>query len=378
VGKSQPFLEPNDLDHLLRLLPRERDSSSGVSRAPTFIYEDSTSDPANERLPDRPPSPKASRRRPTPVPEPDASLPADSNPKANPPLTNPSEISPPGPSAEDWLSDDEVNQADSQKIFNDIMNELLPLSPEEIRRFKGKVDKRNKALTNSPPNSLGNRSLTINVTPGVTSPKVTVSPGLLTALVFTNSKGESWPVTSVVTGDNQLINSEIHKDSKHQILVSPLARNGHSNLLVGLKNLDQPIMIRLYINSGVDPSQNVDGLVNFRINSPEPPAEPSFGSVPSAEMELLLDLCDGLRPNDGVYLTTKPELPESYVYQERPGGPLFVRTPWDLVWPAWSAKAGSLSGQVVYRIEPVKQIIIEKDERSFTVDLPEARLTKED
>jgi hypothetical protein len=235
---------------------------------------------------------------PSPTPNP-----ALNPPEGGDPATRPFALKPSGPksTAAPTKDADPLNLLSelTSKFFDEIATELLPLSPEEIKAFRAKIDTRAKALSDSPPGSLASRAVAFRVAPGLDPPKVTLTPGLVTALVFTTPSGQPWPVTSNALGSGSLFNAEILTGAEHQILVSPLAHHGHSNLVVGLKGLDQPLMIRLEIASGVDPNRQVDGLVNFQIRNANRPTSNEAGVSLTPGLSTAYDLLEGRDPGDG-------------------------------------------------------------------------------
>jgi hypothetical protein len=266
-----------------------------------------------------------------------------------------------------------VSDDPTRRIMNEIAKELLPLAPEDIKDFRARVDERAQALIDEPPKNLASRVVAFRLTPGLASPKVTLSPGLVTALVFTAPNGQPWPVVSNVLGSGALFSAEIHKEANHQILVSPLARHGHSNLLVGLRGLDSPLMIRLEIASGPNLNRTVDGLVNFQIKNGLRPTADEPGVVLTPGLKLAYDLLAGVNLPEGSYLDLDPALPESLVYQGPDGGPVYVRTHFKVVFPTWTEKAASPGGLAVYEIPPIHEIIVEVEGRQFRVNIPRVR-----
>jgi hypothetical protein len=178
-------------------------------------------------------------------------------------------------------------------------------------------------------------------------------------------------------GDGSLFTAEIHKEASHQILVSPKERHGHSNLLVSLKGLDLPLVIRLSVVSGLDPKRQVDGLVNFQIkNATRPTAEEAGGPL-SPSLSIIYDLLEGLDPPGGAFLPVDPALVEGQVFQPDQGESIFVRTPLKLAWPAWSERVKGPGDFAVYEIPPVAEIVVHNQDRDLRVNLPKVRLKTE-
>ncbi|MDR2142732.1 MAG: DotH/IcmK family type IV secretion protein [Deltaproteobacteria bacterium] len=269
------------------------------------------------------------------------------------------------------------NNGLAKKIYTELLKELMPLSPEEIKSARSIQDGRAQALIDAPPGSLINRAMILRLTPGLRPPKVTLTPGLVTALVFTTSTGQPWPITSSVLGNGAVFSAEPLKETEHQIMVSPLAHRGHSNLLVGLKGLDLPLMISLEIFSGQKPHRQVDGVVNFQIKNASRPATKDPPDQITSGLNTAHYLLAGRNPTDGVFLLSDPALPDSQIFQKNNGGPIYLRTPLEAQWPAWSEKVTNPRGSV-YEISPVNEIIVKNAGQLFRVNLPQVNLKERD
>jgi hypothetical protein len=278
------------------------------------------------------------------------------------------------PNADPLENSPAVSSEKDQKLFETLLNGLLPMTPKEIQALRSRVDHRDQALNNPAPKILASRTITFQPVPGVNAPMVTLTPGLVTALVFTTPHGQPWPIVSSALGDGTVLKAESLKDADHQLLVSPLASHGRSNLLVGLKGLDLPVMIRLEITSGLDPNRRIDGVVNFQIKNALHPTAQATDRRINPELTLAYDLLEGRSLLAGSFLTSEPVLPESLFFQKDKGGSIYVKTPFQPHWPAWIEKVSSPSGVSVYEIRPVKEIIVNQSGRLIRVNLPRAQV----
>jgi hypothetical protein len=260
------------------------------------------------------------------------------------------------------------------KFYDESTIELLPLSPKELKTFRRRLDQRAKALTDSPPRSLLSRSIKAQIGPGLAPTQVTLTPGLVTALVFTTPIGQPWPVVSSVLGDGSLFSALIHKEASHQILVSPLARHGDSNLLIGLKGLDQPLMVRLrVVVADLEPHGKIDGLVNFQIQNANLNEGETTIATPPQNLALIHDLMPG-RELTGSYFSPEPLLPKSQILKLEKDDSLYLRTPLDLSWPTWKGRVTGPGAYKVYEIGPVAELVVIDEGRLLKARSPFAPL----
>ncbi|MDR1395298.1 MAG: hypothetical protein LBK52_03885, partial [Deltaproteobacteria bacterium] len=263
-----------------------------------------------------------------------------------------------------------------QELFSGYSRELIPLSPEQILQFRQKIERREKALAARPPKDLASRTESLRIEPGLKPPKVTVAPNLVTALIFTSPAGQPWPVISSVLGSGDNFKSEILAEAGHQVMVSALALRGHTNLLVTLRGLDQPLMISLEIVSAADESQTPDGLVNFRIeNSTRPSA--GQGKPVSPGLLLCYDLLEGKPFKSGTLLPENPSLPKSDIFLA--GGRIYLRTDLIVGWPNWLDKAAGPGDYAVYELPGAGQLIlINKDGSKIKISLTSEPVRRSD
>jgi intracellular multiplication protein IcmK len=247
------------------------------------------------------------------------------------------------------LGEAALAEAERQAAYQRSLSELIPVSPDEIRDFRQKLDERDEALADSPPRALRTRTVRLSLSPGFQPPVVALTPNLVTALVFLDSSGSAWPVTSSVLGSGSLYRAEILKnDSDNRVIVSPQSAHGNSNLIITLQNHEIPLVIRLATKSGVRADRDADGLIIFQVQGRGPKAGPTeTGAASGGPVDsLLYSVLDGVVPSGAAVLKAEPEA-EGTTFLAA-GGTLYVRTRHSLLWPGFSARVSGPGGWTVY------------------------------
>jgi hypothetical protein len=204
---------------------------------------------------------------------------------------------------------------------------------------------------------------------------VELSPNMVTALVFSDYTGQPWPVGATVLGSGSLFSAQlIEGEAANQVIVSPLAGHGHSNLVVSLKGKDVPLVARLSTAPAGRPGRRLDGLVVFQIQEPGPLALPGAPEAPAAESvvgEALYGLLDGLPPAGSRLVVAEPALEgESF---HAAGDSLFLRTRRRLMWPAHRAMVAGPGGIAIYELSPVPSVLLRDFSGVSSVTLKDVR-----
>jgi hypothetical protein len=264
---------------------------------------------------------------------------------------------------------DEDEDEGRRRAFERSLEALLPTSPEEVKRYRLRVDEREEAMADPGPAAMRSRTERVRLEPGFRPPLVELTPNLVTALVFTDSTGAAWPVESMVLGSGALFSAQLLEGQPaNRIVVSPLTNHGHSNLVVSLKGRDIPLMTRLATSSAARPDRELDGLIIFQIQAHGPMAGPEALAGPETGGpvdEILYSILDGVVPPEGETVEAEPALEgESFV---KVGGSVYLRTLRALLWPAPRARASGPGGLTVYEFEAAPSVMLSSREEVATV-----------
>ena len=245
-----------------------------------------------------------------------------------------------------------------QRAFIESMQEIIPMTPEQIRMFKKKyynsqIETNKNPYPDAAPVS---RSIDLTLTPGEALPVIRMRVGNVATITFSDQLGNAWPILSVTTGDMQSFSAQpAGKQGETNILVvSPMKDWGHSNMVVTLKGHPVPILLTL--------DSREQGVVDFRTDirlaatNPDHYAEIASSynvAAPSGDATMIAFL-DGVPPMGSEKLKTSHKGVQAYLYNDK----LHVRTRASILSPAYTAKSTSVSGLNVFIMEQSPVILV--------------------
>lgn len=159
------------------------------------------------------------------------------------------------------------NPQDAQKIFEESLRQMMPLNEGQIQKFRERSDERDKALLPVSP-QLASRTVRVSLEPGQKPVSVFTTANVATSLVFHDSTGQPWPVTSVTNGGPtffQVLRPEL--PDGNLLNVMPLQGYSTSTIVVTLEKRDVPLVIRLEADSARAPERKADALVLHLLNA---------------------------------------------------------------------------------------------------------------
>lgn len=264
------------------------------------------------------------------------------------------------------IPDQEVVTADPQRnrAFDDLMDEMYPLSPEQILEMRDRHEDSKRAESTafmSPPKPTITSEL-VKLSPGATPPVIRLAQGFVSTLVFLDSTGAPWPIQSYNIGDPQSFNLQWNRvDNVISIQSKALFRYG--NLVVRLENLDTPVVVTL-----LPGQQHVDYRRELRVQGFGPKANPVTGdSYPDKENSVLLGVLDGVPPVGSVGIESTDSSVEAWAQ----GGRMFIRTRNKILSPAWMSSVRSADGMYAYEMNKTTTLLISRKGAVKTVNFKE-------
>ncbi len=183
-----------------------------------------------------------------------------------------------------------VKVPNEEEIYDAAEKAIVPLTPDEIRKFRERLRETEKAsreeLTEVTP---AVRTVSVSLDPGKLPPVIMTRRGYSTSLVFLDSTGTPWPIFSVNVGDDKAFGVEQVGDAS--VVIQCKQAFAVSNIIVALKNVPTPLVWQL---------RHGDSEVDFRVNAMMPVPGP-LSEIPQAEPPLPLphgDSGDGLIADD--------------------------------------------------------------------------------
>lgn len=233
-----------------------------------------------------------------------------------------------------------------EKAFDQALEALLPLKPEEIREVLG-VFKESRQAAETPivfpePKI---RVQTVSLDPGEEPPIIKLMPGHVTTVTILDITGEPWPIQDIsFAGAFDVTPPE---SGGHVIRIVPRTAHGIGNMSIRLIDLITPITFSL---------RNDLGEMYYRFDARIPKYGPlakapliSHGGISSvAGNETLMQVLDGVPPEGAEHMTVSgaDDRTTAWKIDDR----VYVRTPLTLLSPTWDTSVRSADGTSVYTL----------------------------
>lgn len=244
---------------------------------------------------------------------------------------------------------------DSGAAFDAMMQQNMPMTPQQIVRMRQQIDlsQRASAVTpNIPPKSVSS-TIMVNLAPGATPPAVRLSQGYVSSLVFIDSTGTPWPIASFDVGNPKAVNMQW--DGKSNILliqaVSPYISG---DIVVRLVGLPTPITLELVSGQRV-----VDYRVDVHVSGIGPNTKelPIGTDLPNSANQLLLGVLDGIAPAGSRPLNVLgANNTQVWILGEK----MYLRTRLTVLSPGWVGKMVSPDGMNAYELPKTSSVLVSR------------------
>jgi len=236
--------------------------------------------------------------------------------------------------------------------FDEVTEQLFPLTPEQIVRVKKQYETQEFAKTASastPPKPTATSQF-VNLSPGSTPPVIRLSQGFVSSLVFLDSTGAPWPISAYDLGDPTAFNIQWDKTSNTLIIQSNNLYT-YGNLAVRLKGLNTPVMLTL-----IPGQKAVDYRVDLRVQGYGPNAKSIImdNGLPPSASDILLHVLDGVPPPGSSRLTVSGGDARVWMFNEK----MFVRTNLTILSPGWLGSMTSADGMHAYEMQKSPVLLV--------------------
>jgi len=241
---------------------------------------------------------------------------------------------------------------DSQAAFNGMMQQNMPLTPQQVVRLKQMIDASQRAASipaTVPPKPVSS-TLMINLAPGTTPPAIRLARGYITSLVFVDSTGTPWPIAAYDIGDPKA--TSIQWDGKSNVLlIQALSAYGDSDLVVRLAGLPTPITLALVLGQRV-----VDYRTDIHVAGIGPNTKdlPTGTQLPNSANQLLLNVLDGIAPTGSKQLTVTGGDCMAWLL----GDTMYLRTRLTVLSPGWVGRMTSPDGMFAYQVQKSSSVLV--------------------
>ncbi|OAI48677.1 hypothetical protein AYO45_04535 [Gammaproteobacteria bacterium SCGC AG-212-F23] len=241
---------------------------------------------------------------------------------------------------------------ESEAAFGAMLQQNMPMTPEQIVRLKQAVDSTQRAAAipaNIPPKPVST-TLMINLAPGATPPAVRLAQGYVTSLVFVDATGAPWPIAAYDIGDPK--STTIQWDGKSNVLlVQGMSPYGDSDLVIRMVGLTTPITIELVSGQRV-----VDYRVDLHIAGIGPNSKdiPIGTGLPNSANPVLLDVLEGVAPGGSKQLSVRGGDCQAWLL----GDKMYLRTRLTVLSPGWVGRMVSPDGMIAYEIQKSASVLV--------------------
>ena len=265
---------------------------------------------------------------------------------------------------------------EAQALFEESLRQMMPLNERQIQEYRERSDQRERALLPVSP-YLSSRTVRVSLEPGRAPVKVFTTANIATSLVFHDSTGQPWPITSVTNGGPtffQVLRPELPDGNLINIL--PTQGYGTSTLVVTLEKQNIPLVIRLESDSVRSPERKADALVLFQLAHRGPKASvPIIQDIKETVDSNLLAFLDRVPPKGAVRIGIKPNQENLTVWKF--GEKHYIRSVHTLMWPAWSAVVNGAGSVKCYETAITGRIMLSNNGRIQTITLNDSTAREE-
>lgn len=251
-------------------------------------------------------------------------------------------------------------EPDAQALFQESLRQMMPLSEEQIQEYRRWSDQRDRALLPVSP-TLSSRSVHVELEPGRAPVVVRTTANIATSLVFHDSTGQPWPITSVTNGGPtffQVLRPDLPEGNLLNVM--PIQAYGAANLVITFSKKDVPLVIRLEADSVRSPERRADSLVLFQIGQHGPNAQaPLTKEFKESASSVMLAFLDHVPPSEAVRIPMEPKDKGMTLWKYR--NIHYLRTSHSLMWPSWTAVVNGAGGLKCYELPKTPRILISRE-----------------
>lgn len=261
---------------------------------------------------------------------------------------------------------------DAQALFEESLRQMMPLDQGQIQEYRSRSDERDRALLPVSP-TLNTRTVRVTLEPGRSPVPVYTTANIATSLVFHDSTGQPWPITSVTNGGPshfQVLRPEL--PDGNLLNVMPTQGYATSTIVVTLENRDIPLVIRLESDSVRAPERKADALVLFQLAHHGPKATlPIIKDIKETADSSMLAFLDRVPPEKAVRVRVEPGSDDVLVWNYN--GKHYLRTTHTLMWPAWTAVVNGAGNIKCYEVPVTSRLMLSKYGQLQTLLLKHSR-----
>lgn len=243
---------------------------------------------------------------------------------------------------------------DSNVAFNTMLQQNMPLSPQQVVQLRQQIDLSQRAAAvpaNIPPKPVSS-TIMVNLAPGTTPPAIRLAQGYVSALVFIDSTGTAWPISTFDIGNPKALNIQWDGNS-NILLLQAVSPYSNGDIVVRLQGLPTPITLELVTGQRV-----VDYRADIHVPGIGPNTKelPIGTALPGSASQLLLGVLDGIAPAGSKPLMVLGADALAWYL----GDKLYLRTRLTVLSPGWVGKMVSPDGMQAYELPKTTSVLVSR------------------
>lgn len=259
---------------------------------------------------------------------------------------------------------------DPESRFQKSVNELLPFSSSERATLRKFLQEQQNALDSVLPAELKTGTRRLKLQPGTPPPQISIARGYVSSIALYDSSGAPWPLTSVVTGNTNILRVEKPEglEPGHILVLEALRDVGNTNIAITLEGYDLPITFSIDIEPSTAKQRSTDALISFLADRRGPLASQqeiiSTGDASPVD-DILLKFLDGVPPAQAEKITLQAN--DGRLEAWSLGESIYMRTRETLLWPAYIRRTNGSGDIRVYEMPDVPEVVISIDGKAETI-----------
>ena len=247
---------------------------------------------------------------------------------------------------------------------------VLPFIPKQIESYKEHLDSTKRSIVEEKPQTnTGIRNLKLEASAEIQ--EILLTPGYITSLVFYDSTGEPWPITSCSVGNKNSFTVIVPEGLMpgNMINIQGVQKFANSNIVLTLKDFSLPIVMNLQTTGMKGEGAITDSMISFRANRMGPNARhPLMGRpIQTSINQTMMTFLNGVPPKEAESIASVSEREDMDMW--RYNGSLYLRTYSPLVWPAMDLIVNGSEGLILYMLPDVPNIIVSVDGKKISLDI---------
>lgn len=261
-----------------------------------------------------------------------------------------------------------------QEGFNESINQVFPMTPEMLSRYRDIYDQSQRAMLERPEPQGRMETGLVSLEPGEDAPVLTLSPGIASIVGFYDATGAPWPISQYILGDGNDFQVIQLGGQENNLSVTPLVPVGWTNLIVVLEQEDKPVVLRLNISP-----QNADFRRDIQVMRIGPNADVNTASTmsPGGQARTMTEL----RQAGGSLLVSAlsgVDMPENSrevrvtgvtARAWLAGDQLIIRSNHALLSPSWDSSMSGPDGTRVYTMKPTGTVLFSVSGQIIRADI---------